>query len=430
MLDWLFILIAAVLYGASFHTKSDKYPAAPVGLNVASLVFFVAGMYKLFSKNKEEPCSSGKPSRSANFNDFKKLADEDESPWCIGTYYAIAYKVGDVTSEVGPITNEIKSSTHTQPMFTLTAPASGAAVQWYRAVEGVNGGQLRPHEMDTSTVNGVTYFIDIDNPCKEPFVPDPPRAPTVGGGQFGDDKQWEIEARQGITSWCTPTVYYATYAKAGSNESALSEPSIPFSSTEFSNPCLSVSAPRAGYDVNWYRQVLQVANITLPLFYLGGQWIPGGAVLFSFAVMPILVGLPSTRDTLNFGDLWEEGSPTLTLPVSLFVQRWNNVLPARVPGVERAGELSMLSDGKLAMTGIRTANLNDHVEMTVAEASRPWWVAMGFSADPKKLITNRGLVAETLPVSNLRTDKNSSSDEIELIGKGIQLIDRENPCPF
>jgi hypothetical protein len=429
MLDWLFIIIAAILYVGSNNVNAGVHPAVPLGLLVASLAFFVAGMFKLFTNGEEEDdddVTNPGRARSAKFNAFKMTAEDDESAWCIGTYYAIAYKVGDVTSEVGPLTDEIKSSTHTQPMFTIDYTPPSGTVRWYRAVEGVNGGQLRPHEMDTGEVNGVTYFIDTDNPCKEPYRPEPPQAPIVGGGQFGDSNQWEIQAGPGAVPWCKNTLYYATYAKAGTNanESELSEPSIPFTSKEFSNPCLSVAAPRTGYEVNWYRQKLDSELfITLPLFDVAGELRPQGLIMFAFEASPNIpmTILPAAQNPLlSFEDLWEIGSPTLTIPVALFIQRWNEALPPPIQGYQHRGALSALADGRLVMNGL--AIPGEPRPVIVIGPSIPWWTAMGFSSSGISSIEN--VIAQTVPISNL----NTRTDELELIGTGPQLIDRENPC--
>jgi hypothetical protein len=307
-------------------------------------------------------------------------------------------------------------------MFTLDYTPPSGSVQWYRAVDGVADGELRPHAMETEVIGGVTHYIDTDNPCKEPYRPDPPQVPTLGGGQFGESKQWEIQAGQGQIPWCKSTVYYASYVKAGTNanESELSEPSVLFSSNEFSNPCLSVPAPRAGYEVNWYRQVLGsgASLITLPLFRQENK-PPETAGGVGFVHLPSATIVPPSNNPVDFGDEWEAGSPTLTIPVGLFVQKWNSALLPRVPNVPRVGELSIRDDGKLVMNGIKHAT---NVLMQVVPVSIPWWNAMGFGT--AGLMTNTDLVADTPPLSGAQ----GAQTEPEFIGKGPQLVDKANPC--
>jgi hypothetical protein len=276
--------------------------------------------------------------------------------------------------------------------------------------------------METQVVGGVTHYIDTDNPCKEPYRPDPPQAPLLGGGQFGENNRWEIQAGQGQVPWCKSTVYYASYVKAGTNanESELSEPSILFNSNEFSNPCLSVLTPRPGYEVNWYRQVMGGGSslMTLPLFIQDNQPAKkSGGVAFMH--LPGVTMLPPSANPVDFTDEWTDGSPTVTIPVSLFVQKWNSALLPRVPNVPRVGELSIRDDGRLAMNGIKHSS---DVPMTIHPASIPWWTAMGFGTTG--LMTNTDLVAVTPPLSGA----GAAQANLEFVGKGAQLIDKRNPC--
>lgn len=431
MLVWIFFLLAVMLYMLTYKVEK-LHPGASIGLSAASLGFALASVMKSFPNGDRvtgtvSPPStppSTSPPGNLKFNAFKNMAQDDEAAWCVGTSYAIAFTVGNGTSEVGPSTDEIKSTTHTQPVFTLEYTPPSGTVQWYRAVEGVAEGELQPHEMQTDVVDGVVYYIDTDNPCTEPYRPDPPPVPLLGGGQFGENQQWEIKAGQGLIPWCKRTVYYASYVKAGTNanESDLSEPSVLFSSKEFSNPCLSVPAPRAGYEVNWYRQNLEaVSNITLPLFQRNGPK-KNGFILLRYATGLNIFPTQDETKLLDFEDLWEDGSPTVTVPVSLFVERWNRALPPRIPGEQRSGELSILEDGRLAMNRIDTPVT---LPISINGESVPWWTAMGFSTG--NLTTNQDLIAVTPPLSGVEGLGDAQTD-LEFVGKGTQLIDRNNPC--
>jgi hypothetical protein len=181
-----------------------------------------------------------------------------------------------------------------------------------------------------------------------------------------------------------------------------------------------VAAPRAGYEVNWYRQNLDAELfITLPLFEpdnAGGiPPQPKGVLAFTFPQLPLFAILPPQQTPVDFEDIWPEESPTLTIPVSLFLKRWNDAL------TDARGRLSVLEDGRLTMSPINTL-AGDSVALTVAPVSIPWWTALGFSTTGH--FTNTDLIAQTIPISNM----NLRTDELELIGTGPQLIDRENPC--
>ena len=432
MLAWIFLISSVMLYMLAHKVPDDVHPSAIFGLLAASLGLLLASVVKSFpnaspSRHSDGPSTTppdsppGSPPANLKFNTFRNMAVDDEAAWCIGTYYAVAFTVGDNTSEVGPLTEEIKSPTHTQPMFTLDYTPPSGSVQWYRAVEGVDDGNLKLHQMETEVVAGVTHYVDTDNPCKVPYRPDPPQIPLLGGGQFGNNNQWETQAGQGQIPWCKSTVYYATYVKAdtNANESELSEPSPLLNSKEFTNPCLSVTAPRAGYEVNWYRQVLGDGSslITLPLF-LQENNPPKKSGGIGFMHFPTFTMLPPSDNPLNFEGEWEEGSPTVTIPVSLFVQKWNQALLQSPPNVPRVGELSIRDDGRLAMNGIKHSSV---MPMTIVPASIPWWTAMGFSTTG--LLTNTDLVADTPPVSGA----GGAQSNLEFVGKGTQLIDRENP---
>jgi hypothetical protein len=144
------------------------------GLLLAALALFSVGMVQLLKDEPpaESPGAGITPARTptAQFGFFNKpieagLSQQAGTPWCVGTYYAIAYTIGGVKSKVGKKTPKIQSSTYANPVIIVSQQTPDAEIHWYRGVEGVNNAQLVEHAMKKEVRNGIAYYIDEANPC-------------------------------------------------------------------------------------------------------------------------------------------------------------------------------------------------------------------------------------------------------------------------
>jgi hypothetical protein len=435
MSEWALVVLAGLLYAGSVSARPGKIQAFYA---LASLLFFLLGMGLVLnaseSSNQSKPRSgppgsntklNTKPNTSQNarpnvsFGNFNRSARSGEAPWCVGTNYAIAYKVNDHTSDVGPATGLLKSLTHTQPILTVAQPPPESNIEWYRGVEGVDGGALRPLSMVDEVRDGVKVYIDKDNKCDVPFKPIPEL--RLGGCQYGGAKEWMKTATQrGEVPWCVPTVYYARYVNRPTGEEyPMSEPSQLFQSSEFTVPCLNV-APRAGCEVFWYRQVFHEGYkpscehyITLPLC-AQGYIAPGNIVFIDRTYSTVLF-----RVDLDFTSIWNPSQSFLKLCVEDFIDTWNRSLAVRVPDV--GGRLSRTSDGRFVVSAITNA-LGSTLYLYGTECQQ-WWQRMGFSSQfptVPQYPTNAAIIADTLPLNDA---------PFEYLSMGSQLVDPNvNPC--
>lgn len=430
MLEWALVVLAGLLYAGSVSARPGKIQAFYA---LASLLFFSLGMGLVLnaseSSNQSKPRSgppgsnmmsnkslntspNTRPNTTSNvkFGNFNRSARSDEAPWCVGTNYAIAYKVNDHTSDVGPATELLKSLTHTQPIFTVAQTPPGSNIEWYRGVEGVDGGALKPLSMVDEVRDGVKVYIDKDNKCNVPFKPTP--EVRLGGGQHGGDMEWQKRVDRGESPWCVPTAYSAKYKnRTTGEEGAMSEQSQVFQSSQFSVPCLNV-APRAGFEVFWYRQIFHEGYkpcehyITLPLWQ--GSAAQGGIFFLNQAG-----NVPLFRVDFDFRSIWPPGQGTLTLCLEDFIDAWNQKLNETVPDV--GGRLSQASDGRFVVSAITNEREST---LFLYNISQVWWNVMGFRGT--QFPTNTALIADTLPLNDLKP--------IEFIGTGSQLVDVNNPC--
>jgi hypothetical protein len=260
--------------------------------------------------------------------------------------------------------------------------------------------------------DGVKVYIDKDNKCDVPFKPIPEL--RLGGCQHGGAMEWYRPATQrGEVPWCLPTVYYARYAnRATGEEGPMSEQSQVFQSSQFNGPCLNV-APRAGFEVLWYRQVVFEGYkpcehyITLPAWE--GRDALGSIIFSNFSGAVILF-----RVDLDFRSIWPPGKGVLTLCLEDFIDAWNSNLAARVPDV--GGRLSRASDGRFVVSRITNEQQST---LKLWPQCQVWWNVMGFRGT--QYPTNAAaFIADTLPLNDLKP--------IEYIGGGSQLVDVNNLC--
>jgi hypothetical protein len=364
MWNWLSLVFAGLLLLGAGQTSGALF----IGIWLLALGCLAFGIISSLRPDES-------PNTRLTFARFQ--TSTSKKPWCVETRYAIAYAFNGEPTQPSTTTAVNPSLTHTDPVLTVSAPGPQVDVMWYRGLPPAF--QMLPYDgMELLATGNRLEFVDKNNPCDIPFVPDPPPPPTAGGGQFG---AWNVRAGPDELPWCVATRYRAQYV-GGPNgaESLPSGPSLPFQSDEYSHPTMSVPA-RAGYDVKWTSELMPDDwRITLPCTEVNNVCHPGGAIVL-VAPGGTMVG------NVDFSDVWTPGSPTLTLHIRDFVALWNLK-------VERTniGTLRVREDGRLEMSAMQTASAAD---ITVMPAGQLWWQSMGFGLTG--LRTNEPMVADAIP---------------------------------
>ncbi len=406
----LILLAGVLLYGGAGHILA-RDTAVSTALLLGSLGFLVWGIINGL-KSGDEKSAPNTPGDigPVTFGKFNRA--DDKFPWCVATKYAIAYEVNGVVSELSAESQLIQCDNKTDPIFAVNRPPASVALKWYRAVAP----DLSTWVDHTAymvpfgnTGSAALDFMDTDNPCETPYLPDPPPRP-VPAGTLGDN-MFTMTAGDGNIPWCVPTRYYARYVSNG-QESGDSDMSVDFQSNSFTFPRLSVPE-LPGHTVNWYREIGPrcLTFITLPAV--------------SFMTNPPRL---QTLFTFNFGNNFASirminlepfapGRSSIRLCLDEFVSIWNSSAP--IPDSRGTGGLLRINEGKLVMDPIEVAGAGQQPISFPFNETPIWWTRMGFNATGLK--TNSTITAERVPSDQLTA-------QTLPIGTGSVFTDTQNPC--
>jgi hypothetical protein len=405
----LILLAAVLLCGGASHILARDL-AVSTALLLGSLGFLAWGIINGLKSEDEKSTPNTPPGDigPVTFGKFNRA--DDKFPWCVATKYAIAYEVNGVVSELSAESQLIQCDNKTDPIFRVNIPPTSAALKWYRAVAPNLSTWVDHTEYMVPFGNNVSIardFMDTDNPCQTPYLPDPPPRP-VPAGTLGDN-MFTMTAGEGDVPWCIPTRYYARYVSNG-QESQDSDMSVDFQSNSFTFPRLTVPE-LPGHTVNWYREVGAECQtfITLPRTSISPN------PLDFITIFPFMFGSNTFGRFLDFRD-GNENQTTITMCLRELVNTWNATPP--IPGSIATGGQLRITGGRLVMDPILVPG-GIQTPITFFQGTPTWWTLMGFSATG--LTTNATITAVNPPSNQL-------SGQTAPIGTGSVFTDTQNPC--
>jgi hypothetical protein len=319
-------------------------------------------------------------------------------PWCTPTKYRYAYVVNGVQSDWSPESEFKYDPILRGPVFQIKKPQGIDGVVWERAVGSSKFDQWSDHTDDMvkkePEFQGSSRFIDTNNPCDTPYVPDAPSQPQTFG-TYGN--MWNAQSGEGEVPWCVATRYRARYVRGG-QRSAWSEPSIALKSLNFTNPGVSVPQ-KDEYEIEWR---IDANLITLPC-----QMFSGSCILRNFFTFELPDG-NRTILSIDMSAFHVPGSASSTIGIADFIAEWNQT---------PLGIFGKLYESPETGTLVMAPFFQQFPGVVKVVGGLEWWLAMGFDAE-----------YESGPhIAALRPPSNDSSSG-PIVDRGDAFVDLENPC--